>query len=393
VSRSALDPRKSAWKRALVALLRSAAKVGTAALVSLTAISCAAPLATPRVYGAPAPSGEERYCAWFGDARDGVLYFGEAPFWSAYRHRGGDPRADLLKPGPQHIGRFDLRRRAFLPPLDLSPAASDAGIWDVLAHPNGRVYFTDFFGSSGFVEPASGRVVRFDALGPGLNELAPGPDGRILVTRYGSEARHDGSVLVIDPEGALVAEYPLHGPEGFGVAPKSVAFDPVRQEIWVNTDLIPLDAGARGGVRHDARLLDRNGTERLRFDAPELQFFRFSADGTGWFAEVEGSLLQLRIRPPERAGSPLLTGRFVPLDDAFAAQADFVQDIQVAGDRAVVTRWSGRVDVVSRDGRVRSVRLPVDEEGEIYYSGVEAGPDVCATRCGGIEVVCGAPSD
>jgi hypothetical protein len=385
--------RKPSWKQGIAGLPRDAAAVGTAALVSLAILCCATPLAAPRVYGAPPPSSEEQYCAWYGDAREGVLYFGEAPFWSAFRRRDGDPRADLRKPGPQRIGRFDLRRRAFLPSLDLSPASSDAGIWDVLAQPNGRVYFTDFFGSSGYVEPASGRVVRFDALGPGLNELAPGPDGRILVTRYGSQARHDGSVLVIDPEGALVAEYPLHGPEGFAVAPKSVAFDPVRQEIWVNTDLIPLGAGASGGVRHDARLLDRSGTERLRFDAPELQFFRFSADGTGWFAEVDGSLLRLRIRPPERAGSPLLTGRFVPLDDAFAAQVDFVQDIHVAGDRAVVTRWSGRVDVVSRDGHVRSVRLPLDEAGELYYSGVEAGPDVCATRCGGIEVVCAAPSD
>ena len=45
----------------------------------------------------------------------------------------------------------------------------------------------------------------------------------------------------------------------------------------------------------------------------------FSADGTGWFAESHGSALRLRVRPPDRAASALLTGRIVPLDDAFHA--------------------------------------------------------------------------
>ena len=160
---------------------RAAAAVGTAAAIGA---ACATLRERARkIYAAPAPSAEERYCAWYGDAREGVLYFAEAPFWSAFRRPQGDPRADLQHPGPQLVGRFDLRRRAFQPPLDLAPTGSAAGVWDVLAHPNGRVYFTDFFGASGFVEPASGRVVRFDALGAGLNELAVGPDGQLLVTR------------------------------------------------------------------------------------------------------------------------------------------------------------------------------------------------------------------
>jgi hypothetical protein len=316
-----------------------------------------------------------------------VLYFGEAPFWSAYHLRGGDPRADLQSPGPQLLGRFDLRRRAFLPPLDLAPAASAGGVWDVLAHPNGRVYFTDFFGSSGFVEPDSGRVVRFEALGAGLNEIALGPEGALLISRYGSARGEEGSVVLADPEGALLAEHVQHGPEGWHVAPKSVAWDPVRREIWLNTDLLPAD-GAPAAVRHDARVLGSDGTERLRFETPELQFFTFSEDGTGWFAEVDGSLLNLRIRPPERAGSPVLTGRIVPLDDAFAGAADFVQDIRADAEGAVVTRWGGRVHVVGRDGRARTAVLPAGAAGDLYYTGVRADGAVCATRCGSVEVVC-----
>jgi hypothetical protein len=340
------------------------------------------------VFAAPAPSAEERYCAWFADAREGVMYFGEAPFWWALRRVGGDARADLRQTGPQLIGRFDLRRRALLPPLDLAPAASAAGVWDVLAHPNGRVYFTDFFGASGYVEPGTGRVVRFDALGAGLNEIALGPADQILVTRYGSDRHADGSVLLLDGEGALLAEHFLHGPEGWSVAPKSVAWDPVRGEIWVNTDLLPAGPGAGGQVLHDARILGRDGGERLRFETPEVQFFTFSDDGTGWFAEVDGSLLRLRVRPPDRAASPVLLGRVVPLDDAFPREADFVQDLHVEGGTAVVTRWSGRVHLVDADGRSSELELPRGSAEDLYYSGFLAGGRVCATRCGEVEVVC-----
>jgi len=366
---------------------RIAAAIGGAAAIGAV-VSCATPLGEAHVYAETAPSSEERYCAWFGDAREGVLYFSEAPFWWAYRRHAGDPRADLRHPGPQLVGRFDLRRLAFLEPLDLSPAASAGGVWDVLAHANGRVYFTDFFGASGYVEPESGRVVRFDALGAGLNEIARGPDGQLLLTRYGTERGADGSVVWVDAEGALLAEHVLRGPEGYGVAPKSIAWDPLRREIWVNTDLLPLGAAAGSAVRHDARLLAADGRELLRFESPELQFVTFSEDGTGWFAEVDGHLLQLRVRPPERAAVPILTGLVVPLDDAFAADADFVQDVQVAGDSAVVTRWSGRIHVVDRDGAVRHASLPTDGSGSLYYSGVRARGGVCATRCGEVEVVC-----
>jgi hypothetical protein len=140
-------------------------------------------------------------------------------------------------------------------------------------------------------------------------------------------------------------------------------------------------------VRHDARVLGADGTERLRFETPEVQFFAFSEDGTGWFAEVDDSDLSLRVRPPERAASPVLLGRVVPLDDAFPREADFVQDLRIDGDTAVVTRWSGRVHLVGRDGRAASLSLP-SGGSDLYYSGVQAGDHVCATRCGEVEVVC-----
>jgi hypothetical protein len=350
-------------------------------------LGCAAGQPAPVVVTADPVSSEERYCAWYGDERDGVLYFGAAPFWSASRAEGGSPLADVARPGPQLVGRFDLEQRRFLPALDLSPVGSQAGIWDVLAHPNGRVYFTDYFGAAGYVEPESGAVVRFDALGRGLNELAPGPGGSVLVTRYGSEGEAVGSVLQLDPDGALVAEHPVRGGDGYRAGPKSVAYDPVRREIWLNDDLVPEAAGAGAPIRYDARVLGLDGGERLRFERPELHFMAFGEDGTGWFAELDERRLTLRIRPPERASSPVLTGLLVPLDDDFPVGLDFVQDIKLAGDTAVVTRWSGRVHVVERDGQVRSVVLPKQGD-ELYYTGVASDGAVCATRCGDLSVVC-----
>jgi hypothetical protein len=54
----------------------------------------------------------------------------------------------------------------------------------------------------------------------------------------------------------------------------------------------------------------------------------------------------------------------------------------------VVTRWSGRVHVVGADGGVQDLALPRTEAGELYYTGTLVGSRVCATRCGGVEVVC-----
>jgi hypothetical protein len=373
--------------------MRHAIPISSATLVS-TRISLALLLALlfacratpPRpalsvVARADPPSAEERYCAWYGDARGGVLYFGQAAFWSAYRASGEDPKADLAVAGPQLIGRFDLRRGELLPPLEVGPADARSGVWDVHAHPNGRVYFTTYFDSMGWVDPRSGEVQRLEALGPYLNEIAPGPGANLLVSRYASAVGGgSGSILLITPEGELVAEHPLEPPLGYLAAPKTPAFDPARGEIWATMDLLPQDGGP---IRHDAYVLGLDGRERRRIERPEIQFVAFGADGTGYRAEREEGRLWLHVAPPGAAGTRL------PLDEAFAADFDFAQQIQVARDgRAVVTRWSGFVHVVAPHGATQTLRLPALEPGGLYYSGVLTGESVCATHCADVSVVC-----
>jgi streptogramin lyase len=367
----------------------SAARIGSAAagctLLALLLGACrAAPPHAPGpvVYSAPAPSTAERYCAWFGSARRGVLYFGMAPFWSALRAAAGDPRADLAVPGPQLVGRFDLERERFLPPLDVAVPGARGGVWDVLAHSNGRVYFTTYFGPAGSVDPATGDLRHYPGAGFGLNELAPGPDGTVLATRY-ALGDAGGAVVVLGPDGAVRAEHPLRGPPGLVVAPKSLAFDPRREEIWVNTDLLPAP-GAAAAVGHDARVLAPDGRELRRFRTPELQFVAFSEDGTGWFAERDGPSLWLSVRPPDEGPE-----RRVPLDDAFPVGFDFVQEVRPAPDgSALVTRWSGRIHRVERDGRTQTLSLPRADASGLYYTAVETDGRTCATLCADVSVVC-----
>ncbi|MDH3211090.1 MAG: hypothetical protein OEM05_01270 [Myxococcales bacterium] len=333
------------------------------------------------VHTAPPPSAAERYCAWYGDARGGTLYFGQAAFWSAFHGPGAGPRADLARAGPAMIGRFNLARERLLEPLDVSAGGDRSGIWDVLAHDNGRLYFTSYFESAGWVDPATGVTRRLASLGPGLNELAHGPNGTLLASRY-VEA---GSVVHFGAEGTLLAEHPLRAPPGFAALPKTVAFDPSRGEIWVTTDLLPAAAGS--AARHDAYVLDAAGRELRRIETPEIQFVAFAEDGTGYRAEVESRRLALRIVPPAPADAD--GGRLVPLDDDFPTQLDFVQDIQMHPDgRAVVARWSGRVHVVGPELRVRSLRLPALEPGGLYYTAALSDGRVCATYCAGVTVVC-----
>jgi hypothetical protein len=330
---------------------------------------------------APAPtSGTEQPCAWFGDVAGGVLYFGVSSFWSALRASGGDPTADLRANGPRWIGRFDLAAERFLPPIDIRPAGTAGGVWDVLVHPNGYVYYTTYFDLAGRVELATGAAVEFAGAGLGLNELALGPNGQVFVTRYGYGSDAEGSLVELSEPGDVVAEHVLADPPGLRLLAKSLAFDPIRQETWLNTDLLPR---AGGPARHDVRVLDAAGRERLQLSEPELQFFRFTADGTGYFAEVDGPRLALLVRAPGGGEHS------VPLDDHFDASHDFVQELRVEADgSAVLTRWSGRIHVVERDGAVRDVVLPRTEAGELYYTGTRVGDRICTTRCGRVEVVC-----
>jgi hypothetical protein len=379
--KAAEPPRLAAPLGALLLLL--IAGCGGARPAAVPAAAPAAPIEA-QIFRDRAPATGERTCAWYGDARGGVLYFGEAAFWSSYRASGGDPTADLGHPGPLWIGRFDLAAQRFLPPLVIDVLGARSGVWDVLAHPNGRVYFTSYFDDAGFVDPRSGESRFFPALGRGLNELALGPEGTLLASRYGAP----GSVLLFDPGGRLLAEHRLAAPPGFRVAPKSVAWDPGRREIWVNTDLLP-EAG--GAVAHDARILDQAGHELLRIERPEVQFMEFAADGAGAVAELDGQRLELRLLPPGAPGAARAPGRVVLLDDAFPAGLDFVQDVKPAPDGAlVVTRWSGRIHRVTPDGRVTSLDLPRTEPDALYYTAVQSDGRICATLCGDVEVVCRA---
>jgi hypothetical protein len=332
------------------------------------------------VFTARAPSAAERYCAWYGSERAGTLYFGQAPFWSALRAAGGDPLGDLSAAGPQLVGRFDLAGAALRDPLDVTAPGARAGVWDVFAHRNGRVYFTTFFEPMGWVAAESGAVHRLPELGSNLNEIAPGPGDELLVSRYGSPAGGDGSVLRLSPAGELLAEHAVRAPPGLRSAPKTVAFDPLLGEIWVTTDLIATDGTP---PRHDAYVLDLAGRELRRIESPEVQFAVFAADGHGARAEAEpGRLWLVRRRPGEAE-------REVPLDGAFPQHADFAQEVVLApGDTAVVTRWSGAVHVVDAADRVHTVRLPPLEQDGLYYTGVLADGRVCATYCGGVRVVC-----
>lgn len=340
------------------------------------------------VYRVPDPSEAERYCAWFGAEADGTLYFGQAAFWSTYRAAGHDPRADLAKPGPRRIGRFDLATRHLLPDLEIGGEDARSGIWDVLAW-RGRVYFTTYFEEAGSVELATGRVARAPH-GKYWNELSPGPPGSMLVSRYADAAAGGGAVLLVSESLDVLEEHPLAAPPGQAFAAKSPAWDPVRDELWVTTDRLPLPVD--GSFARPTLVLDRRGREVARFGtraAPqEMQFVRFDAQGRGFLAVVAAGRLEIVLLEPESDRRKLAEAKRVLLDGDFAAGLDFAQDIQVdRNGTATVTRWSGWVHQVASTGEVRSWQLPHDP-GDLYYTAVPSAGGVCATRCGDVEVVC-----
>lgn len=340
-----------------------------------------------RVLHGEAGAGGEKLCAWFGDRAGDTLYFGEAAFWNAYRAHGRDPSADLDESGRQWIGRADLAHERLEPPLDVTQPGARTGVWDVLAHPNGRLYFTTFFEDSGWVDPLTGARRRLEAVGPGLSELALASGGQIVAARYGRPGQRDGSVVRFSADGFVIHEWPMVPSEEQRVAPKGVAYDRVREETWVLTDLLPDRSDA--AIAHDTRVIDRWGHERLRIDRPEIQFAYFDPDGTGYLAERDGAALSLRILAPGDGADPLSRGRVVLLDAGFPAGFDFVQDLKVARDgRVVATRWSGQVHVVSPDGRVATVGLPRLDDDGLYYTGVLRGDRLCATWCSDVAVVC-----
>lgn len=370
---------------------RLAPRLVTAAL--LLSACAPGPATAPASVQRETVEAPERYCAWYGTQHAGVLYFGEAAFWSAARAHGGDPRADLLEPGPQPIGRLALESGELLEPIQVGVPGERSGVWDVLVTSEERLFFTTFFEESGWVDLRRSVVHRLGDESVGWNELAPGPGGSLLATRYGHPER-PGALLVLDAMGRLLAEHPLSAPPGTLAAPKTPAWDPARRWFWITLDLLPgPGAGSGAQARQDARVLDAEGREIARYAEPELQFVAFGSDGTGYLVEREGTRLLLRILDPGAAGpgpaAPRELGRRVVLDADFPAALDFAQDIQLAPDgRVVVTRWSGRVHVVGPRDRVRTLALPRLAPDGLYYTAVLHGDRICATHCGGVEVVC-----
>ncbi len=367
-----------------------------------------------RVYSEPAPSEHERYCAWYGESDGEILYFGQSAFWSSYRAAKNDPKADLAAAGPRPIGRFDLDTRQFLTPIETGPRANGgetrSGVWDVLPLA-GRVYFTTYFEEAGFVELETGKVTLLPD-SQFWNELARGPLAQntrgfstttrtlILATRYADAEAGGGAVLVMDPDGVLLSTVPLPSEPGTSLAPKTPAWDPVRREIWVTTDRLPLPPPDDENVpfAHPTLVLDLEGREVARFgtadDPMEIQFVRFDHQGMGYLAISQRNVLELVILGPTADRRNLNAAPRVLLDDQFAPGLDFTQDIQIARDGSViVTRWSGRIHEVNpMNGRTRTVDLPRDHDA-LYYSAVAGRADgsLCATRCGGVEVVCASP--
>ncbi len=251
------------------------------------------------------------------------------------------------------IGRFDLGRRAFLEPLRALPRGetSRSSVWDVLAHSNGRLYYTTFFGALGSVAADGSDPRVHPELGAGLNELIEDPQGWIHATRY-SDAPEDparqtrGGVLVLTPAGERVRETPIPPAAGRFRAPKSLALDPQSGELWVNLDAFD----AEGGVHYETLRISAGGEiQEARPAPPELHFAAFDRAGRGWFAEsLDG---ELRLRVTQR-GAELARASLGPREPL-----DFVQDIQFAPDgRALLALWSARV-VVARLGAAGGLSL------------------------------------
>lgn len=336
--------------------------------------------------------GDEAYSAWFGDERDGIVYFGLSPFWTAL-WATGDPRAELHGPGAHRIGRFALATESFLPPLVAQTPGSEvhSSVWDVLAHPNGWIYFTTFYDAMGRVRPESGVVETFPALGRGLNEIALGPQGQLYVTRYGSglddpKAVHDGALVVVSENGRKLGEVALHARDGAVTAVKSVTVDPRSGRATVNADVLlpgaPVEF-ARFEIAPDLSILSQ------ALGAPELLFIAYTRDGRAFAIWDQAGRLRLSIGNAEREHASLDLGPRLA--------TDFAQDIQFAPDgTAAIAFWSGRVDLVrERDGGFEHARVLLEKPTDcrppsgrsLVYSAFTTARAVYATLYCGVAIL------
>ena len=95
-----------------------------------------------------------------------------------------------------------------------------------------------------------------------------------------------------------------------------------------------------------------------RFAAPEVQFMTFAEDGTGAFAELHGTRLELRWRLPEDADRPLPERPPILLDHAFPVGFDFVQDVRI--EDGVFAEQEKLIDNLAR---IRDIE--VNSNGEV----------------------------
>jgi sugar lactone lactonase YvrE len=346
-----------------------------------------------------ANSGPELYSAWFADSDGRIFYFGLTAFWERYWANDHEPLADLREFGDHLIGRFDLATESFLEPLRVRSSDSGArsSVWDVLAHSNGRIYYTTFYEQIGWVAADGSDMRVFQDLGTGFNELTEGPDGNVYATRYAGRATEDaaayGSVVVLSPDGALVNEFVIANESERFTAPKSLAVDPRSGEIWLNTDTF----GPGEAIAHETIRLRADGSvlER-REDEVELHFVAFDAAGRGWFAESVRGRLRLRVMDRDKLLATLSLGP--------RKRGDFIQDIHFASDgTAVLARWSRVVHLVRLGGgTLEQAEIVFDVEPEcaatrgpkLLYTAVLHARGVFATlHCGGRVARTEAPPD
>ena len=306
--------------------------------------------------------GPERYASWFGDSDGRVLYFGLSPFWEALRQcesRGGTLCAlgDLEHAGEHLIGRFDMEREAFLPPLRVrgSDHTARSSVWDVLVHSNERIYYTTAWDEFGSVRPDGSDVQHYDGAGLGLNELWEGPEGEIYATRYvgsidGSK-NAAGAVAVFGADGRHRREFAFpKAPDGSIICPKSLAVDPQTRDIWLTSDLFHADGAPAG---HPAFRVAPSGVVLQRVAEPELAFVSFDPQGRGWFVDDAGGHWILRIIDPD--------GTVTRLDLGVHGAIDGLQDIKHAGGVTLLATWGLAVHVVRRSngGQWEAIALRV----------------------------------
>ncbi len=299
--------------------------------------------------------GSENYSAWFGDSDGRVIYFGLSPFWELWWAEQGDSSADLREPGDHLIGRFDLQNRVFLSPLLVRAGAEDvrSSVWDVLAHSNGRVYYSTYFEELGWVDPETGEVGFIEGHGVGFNEIVEGPGGNLYITRYSNSPSNPagqsfGGLVVLTPDGEMLREVRFGRTDRQFTAPKSVAVDPKTGEVWLNADVFL----EKGGIEFAMIHLDAEGKilERAS-DGSELMFMDFDASGNGYFVVDDAGTIELLVRRAEEVVSRFDLGPRIP--------GDFAQDLQINSDGEVaISFWSGSVVVSSeRAGQQRWTRI------------------------------------